>query len=255
MKNALIADYDQVDRDIVAIGTDYPVQHHLPAHQHRRAQLLYGVTGVMQVSTPVGQWVVPPQRAVWLPPGMVHEVSMSGVNTRSLYVAPAAVTAPAFATCRVLAVTPLLRQLLLAAVEMPLWYDLAGRDGALAQLLLWEIAQMVTLPLHVPLPAVDGSLLRWCQSFMQAPNLKCSPQQVAAELCVSVRTLGRLFDHQLGMSFASWRERVCVVVALARLAEGVAVTTIALDLGYGSSAAFTTMFKRVLGQVPSSFVG
>lgn len=255
MRNVLIADHDHVDRAIVAIGTDYPPQHILPEHRHRRAQLLYGVTGVMQVRTPVGQWVVPPQRAVWLPPDMAHEVRMSGVSTRSLYVAPEAVSGPEFATCRVLAVSPLLRQLLVEAVDMPVLYDLEGRDGALMRLLLWEVAQMATLPFHVPLPPEEGPLLHWCQAFMQAPSLKHSPEQAAAELHLSVRTLGRLFQTQLGLSFASWRERACVVTALARLAQGVAVTTIAVDLGYGSSAAFTAMFKRVLGQVPSAFLG
>ncbi len=255
MRNARIADHDETDRAIVAIGTDYPPVHVLPAHQHRRAQLLYGVTGVMQVLTPVGQWVVPPQQAVWLPSGMVHEVRMQGVSTRSLYVAPEAVVAPWFQHCRVLAVSPLLRQLLVEAVDLPRLYDEAGRDGALMALLLLELAQMPTLPLHLPLPATQGLLLRWCQAFAQAPSVAVGPEQAAAALHMSVRTLGRLFQAELGLSFAHWRERACVVAALARLAEGVAVTRIAMDLGYGSSAAFTTMFKRVVGQVPSAWRG
>lgn len=255
MRNARIADHDATDRAIVAIGTDYPPVHVLPAHQHRRAQLLYGVTGVMQVLTPVGQWVVPPQQAVWLPPGMMHEVRMKGVSTRSLYVSPEAVTASVCQHCRVLAVSPLLRQLLVEAVNLPRLYDEGGRDGALMALLLLELAQMPTLPLHLPLPATEGLLLAWCQAFVQAPNVRVSPQQAAQDLHMSVRTLGRLFQAELGLSFAHWRERACVVAALAQLAEGVAVTRIAMDLGYGSSAAFTTMFKRVVGQVPSAWRG
>jgi len=42
-----------------------------------------------------------------------------------------------------------------------------------------------------------------------------------------------------------------VVQALARLAAGEAVTRIALDFGYDSPAAFSTMFRRILGQAPS----
>lgn len=68
MRNTSIDRLDHTPRAVVAIGTDYPHGHLLPNHTHRRAQLLYGATGVMQVSTTNGRWVVPPQRAVWIPP-------------------------------------------------------------------------------------------------------------------------------------------------------------------------------------------
>jgi hypothetical protein len=69
MRNVSIDLLDDTPRPVVAIGTDYSHGHLLPRHTHRRAQLLYGATGVMQVSTHDGNWVVPPQRAVWIPPG------------------------------------------------------------------------------------------------------------------------------------------------------------------------------------------
>lgn len=68
---------------------------------------------------------------------------------------------------------------------------------------------------------------------------------------VCLRTFNRLFRQQTGLSFSQWRQRGCVVLALARLAAGEAVTRIALDFGYESPAAFSTMFRRVLGQAPS----
>ena len=63
MRNTSIDLLDAIPRTVVAIGTDYPPGHLLPSHHHRRAQLLYGATGMMQVSTEDGNWVVPPQRA------------------------------------------------------------------------------------------------------------------------------------------------------------------------------------------------
>ena len=63
----------------------------------------------------------------------------------------------------------------------------------------------------------------------------------------------RLFRRETGMSFADWRQQACLSVALPRLAEGVAVTAVALDLGYDSPASFSTMFKRVLGVSPSRY--
>ena len=251
MRNTSIDLLDATPRAIVAIGTDYPHGHLLPLHHHRRAQLLYGATGVMQVSTAEGNWVVPPQRAVWIPPGVAHEVLMVGVSTRSLYIEPAAVTAMD-AHCQVISVSPLMRQLLMEAVELAPDYDEAGRDGALINLLLHELLRSAHLPLHLPLPK-DPRLLGLCQAFLKHPDAHASPAQWAAQLPVSLRSFNRLFSRQTTLSFSQWRQRACVMSALPRLAEGHSVTRIALDLGYDSPAAFSTMFRRVLGQAPSAW--
>ena len=248
MRNVSINLVDDTPRTVVAIGTDYSYGYLLPRHTHRRAQLLYGATGVMQVSTHDGNWVVPPQRAVWIPPGVAHEVLMLGVSTRSVYIEPGAVDLGE--CCQVINVSPLMRHLLMEAVELPLTYDVAGRDGVLIDLLLHELQRSAPLPLHIPLPS-DGRLLELCQTFLHQPNAHQSPQQWADQLHISLRTFNRLFRQQTGLSFSQWRQRACVVLALARLAAGEAVTRIALDFGYDSPAAFSTMFRRLLGQAPS----
>lgn len=252
MLNARIDDYDHVPRPVVAIGTDYPKGYRLPRHAHRRAQLLYGATGVMHVVTRDGNWIVPPQRAVWIPPGMEHEVTMLGVSTRSLYIEPGAVPGPGDA-CQVMGVSALMRQLLIGAVEMPAHYDPQGRDGALVTLLLHEVARMTALPLHIPLPR-DARLAALCHAFLRQPDTHDSPQRWALALHMSIRTFSRFFREQTGMAFSAWRQRACVVLALSRLAAGDAVTRIALDYGYESPAAFSTMFRRVLGHAPTEYL-
>lgn len=252
MRNTSIDLLDATPRAVVAIGSDYAHGQVLPSHRHRRAQLLYGATGVMQVSTADGNWVVPPQRAVWIPPGVAHEVLMLGVSTRSLYIEPAAVTAMD-ARCQVISVSPLMRQLLMEAVELALDYDEVGRDGALIDLLLHELLRSAHLPLHLPLPQ-DPRLLGLCQAFLKRPDAHVSPVQWAAQLHISLRSFNRLFSQQTGLSFSRWRQQACVMSALSRLAIGSSVTRIALDLGYDSPAAFSTMFRRVLGHAPSAWL-
>lgn len=251
MRNVSIDLLDHTPRPVVAIGTDYSHGHLLPRHTHRRAQLLYGAAGVMQVSTHDGSWVVPPQRAVWIPPGVAHEVLMLGVSTRSVYIEPAVVDLGD--RCQVISVSPLMRHLLMEAVEIPLEYDERGRDGTLIGLLLHELARSAHLPLHIPLP-VDARLLALCQGFVLRPDAHQSPQQWADQLHISLRTFNRLFRQQTGLSFSQWRQRACVVLALARLVVGEPVTRIALDFGYDSPAAFSTMFRRVLGQAPTTWL-
>lgn len=252
MHNTSIALLDATPRDVIAIATQYDYGFCLARHSHRRAQLLYGACGVMHVATSMGAWVVPPQRAVWIPPQVPHEVVFLGVNTRSLYVEPQA-SPVSRQTCQVIEVGPLMRQLLLEAVDLPLEYEVDERDGVLMSLLLHEVGRAAELPLHIPLPTHER-LLECCNAFLRQPQLHSSVQQWADALFVSVRTFNRLFREQTGLSFGQWRQRACVVQALSRLADGASVTRIALDMGYDSPAAFATMFKRVLGRAPSAFL-
>lgn len=251
MRNISIDTLDSTPRPVVAIGNDYADGYLLRRHHHRRAQLLYGSTGVMKVSTEQGDWVVPPQQAVWIPPGLAHEVLMLGVSTRSLYIEPTAVPLSRD-DCEVIGVSPLLRQLLIEAVEMPLVYDPQGRDGVLISLVLLEIEQARALPLHIPLPD-EPRLLARCQGFLQRPDIHQSPLDWARDLFVSERSFSRLFREQTQMSFGQWRQQACVVLALSRLSAGESVTGIAMDLGYESPAAFSTMFRRLVGCAPSHY--
>nr|WP_314580624.1 helix-turn-helix transcriptional regulator [uncultured Pseudomonas sp.] len=251
MRNISIDALDSTPRPVIAIGNDYPDGYLLRRHRHRRAQLLYGSTGVMKVATTQGDWVVPPQQAVWIAPHIEHEVLMLGVSTRSLYIEPSA--APlSRSTCEVIGVSPLLRQLLIEAVEMPLIYAEQGRDGVLMTLALLEIGQARELPLQIPLPEEPRLLVR-CQAFLQTPDIHQSPQAWARDLFVSERSFSRLFREQTQMSFGQWRQRACVVLALSRLSSGHSITRIALDLGYESPAAFSTMFRRLIGCSPSHY--
>ena len=251
MRNVPLDEVDAVDRAVLAIGTDYPENHLLEFHRHRRAQLLYAANGVMRVETEAATWTVPTQRAVLIPSDVDHEVLMEGVSTRSLYLEPSAV--PWFpARCQVVDVSPLLRALLLAAVDLPARYDRHGRDGALVDLILHEIRSLTPLPLDLPMPARDD-VRGLCQAFALAPSIEQAPAQWAADLNVSTRTFNRLFRAQTGLTFQQWRQRACVLHAIRLLSMGASVTHTAGALGYDTPAAFSAMFAQQVGSPPKSF--
>jgi AraC-like DNA-binding protein len=206
----------------------------------------------MHVFTKAGNWIVPPQRAVWIPPKQEHKVKMMGVTTRSVYIEPNNSPVGNDA-CQVCQVSSLLRELLMEAVDIPDYYDERGRDGALVELLFEEIARAPVLPFHIPLPA-DRRLGKNCQRFLDVPDIHEEAQLWAESMHVSQRTFSRLFRAETGMSFLEWKQQACVVLALAMLSDGVPVTSIASEFGYEGASAFSTMFKRVLGQPPSDFL-
>ncbi|WEO93546.1 helix-turn-helix transcriptional regulator [Streptomyces sp. FXJ1.172] len=250
MKHVSLADYDHVDRAVLPIGTDYPTGRLLDWHEHRRAQFLHGATGVMVVDTPGGTWTVPPERAVLIPAATRHRVRMDGVSTRSLYIEPGAV--PWWpATCMVVDVPPLLRELLLAAVEFEADYSLSGRDGCLVALLLHEIAARAPLPFHVAIPATPD-LAELCRAYLAAPDAGVTNADWAARTAMSERAFTRRFRAQTGESPAVWRTRARLLAAVPLLRTA-SVTEVSGRLGYASPAALTAAFTRAFGMPPSRF--
>ncbi|WP_448123383.1 AraC family transcriptional regulator [Stenotrophomonas riyadhensis] len=254
MRNSLLDPYEDLPRDVVVTSNDYAASSTFPRHAHRRGQFAFAARGTISVTTPQGRWLVPPQRACWVPAGLVHEMTMRGpvtmLNVFLSIEAAAAVAMPA--QCHVYAVSPLLRQLLEGAVDLPALYDEDGRAGKLMQLLVAEIASMPMLSLHAPLPA-DARLARVCRALFDAPSLAIGLDGVAADAGMSRRTFTRTFRADTGVSFAEWRQQVCLLAAIERLGQGQAVTRVALDLGYASPSAFSAAFQRELGCSPSRY--
>lgn len=241
-------------RPVVARGNEYPSSLELATHRHRRGQLLYASTGTVAVTTPDGAWLAPSERAVWIPAETPHSVRMIGtVSTRSVYIEHD-IAEPLGEVCRVVAVSPLLRALLVAAVDIPHEYDLDGRDGMLMSLLVAEVGRAATIPLALPLPT-DPALATRCARFLEHPRMTDTIDDWADELDTHRRSFTRLFRRETGMSFAQWRQQACLLAALPRLGAGEPVTAVALDLGYESPTSFSTMFRRALGKPPSHYRG
>lgn len=233
-------------RDYVA-GTVIALHHHPDRHQ-----LVYAASGVLVVQAGSGRWVVPSTRAIWMPMGMGHKVSCIGaVSMRSVYLLPDAIAQPP-ATASTVSVTPLLAALIRAAVEVPQPYLRDSRDGRLMQLIIDELQTLPILPLHLPQPR-DPRLKAIAQRLERAPDDPSTLQDWAQRLAVDVKTIQRLCARELGMTFGQWRQQARLLRALERLAHGDKIIDVALSLGYASPSAFTVMFKKRFGQLPSQF--
>lgn len=246
-------DYQDVPRPIAGLADEYAPGWVDPFHSHKRAQLLYASAGVTSVTTELASFVVPPQRAVWIPSGVAHEVHCRGnVSVRTLYIDPQ-VRSDLPTTCQVLEISSLLRELILAAVTVPIEYDIAGRDGRVMQLILDEIVAAPVIALHVPMPQ-NPRLLRICRSILENPAHTDTLDDWARVAGMGRRTFTRTFLRETQTTFAAWRQHVRLMEALSRLASGHPVTTVALDVGYNSPSAFTAMFRRAFGVAPSKYL-
>jgi AraC-like DNA-binding protein len=246
-------------------------------HRHAWAQVAYSARGVLRVSAELHTYIVPPSRAVWIPPGVEHVVTVvedAELRTLYLHLAPgqdgpaslaagpaardrplprAELPAACWDRCRVLEVSPLLRELVeqLGAAPSGSPTD-SERLRLCAALVQDELRRARTVALGVSLPS-DKRLRALCEAVLDDPARHATLQGWAHEAGASIRTVARLFQHELGTTFAEWRQQVLLAKALSMAARKRPMGHIASELGYASASAFSAMVRRSVGMPPSRF--
>jgi len=236
-------------------------------HNHPWAQVAISISGVARITAGDHTYLVPAWRAVWIPPGVEHVVSvLEQAELRTLYIhqeperpgpGVARGDSAAWRSCRVLEVSSLLRELVLQMdVTMdgasPLPAAALEREARLGELALDELRRAAPVRLGIELPR-DKRLRALCEAVLHNPSRHASLEGWARETAASPRTVARLFRQQLDTSFGPWRQQVLLAHALRLAAQGRPMALIAADLGYASASAFSAMVRRAVGQPPSRF--
>ena len=238
-------------------------------HHHAFAQIALSATGVVRMTMADGSFIVPPSRALWIPPGVEHAVTVvEDAELLTLYLhqprdrfgpqVPRALDAP-WRECRVLEVSELLRAVALEldtradAPGVSLGADEMRREGQLSALLFDELRRARPVPLGIDLPR-DKRLRALCEAVLDDPTRHASLQGWARDAGASPRTVARLFRSELRTSFMQWRQRVLLARAVTLAARKLPMASIAAELGYASASAFSAMVRRSVGAPPSRFL-
>lgn len=245
-------DYQQTPHPFAAMARDITDRTSIPWHQHRRGQLVYVNRGAYIVQTSEGTWLAPPQRALWIPPEILHKSRTSGtVHLRTIYIESSA--APGLPdTCAVVPVSHFLQALILEAVKLPNDYDPDGRGGKIMALLLDEIHPETSPSLHLPIPE-EPRLSNICQALIDDPSLDFTLGEWGQQVGASKRTLARLFQSKTGMTFGRWRQQARLLKAVDLLASDMPVARIAEQVGYHNPSAFSKMFRESMGVPPTQY--
>lgn len=232
-----------------------PADSNFEPHRHAWSQVAYCATGIVQVTAATPDevtYIVPPSRAVWIAPGARHAIHvLEAAEFRTLYI-HASATPAGWKGCRMLVISPLLRELI-QALDAPLN---PAREAMLAALVLEELTHADVQALGVPLPhpqTGDKRLRALCEAVLRAPSERATLGEWAADIGASERTVARLFRDELGLSYQQWRQQAILAHALPLLARGTPVSQVAAASGYASDSAFSAMFKGAMGQPPSHF--
>lgn len=243
---------DRATAPIVGVTDEFTPERSLGYHSHRKGQLLYATDGVMRLHAPEGVWVLPPQRALWIPPGVEHGFSCRRrTYVLALWVQPGRIRFDGD-RCRVVDAHPLLRELIRRMVTFDWSYAPGSAADRLAQVLIDELTELEAAALDLPMPH-DERALRVCQRLQQQPDDSATLPTHARAVGMSARTLARVFASETGLSFGAWRQRLRMQLAVERLAEGAAVTTVAFELGYATVNGFIDAFRGQFGVTPGRY--
>ncbi|EPO1083710.1 AraC family transcriptional regulator [Cronobacter dublinensis] len=225
-----------------------------PPHYHLEGQLLYASSGVLLVEAAGRRWVIPPQRALWLPPLTKHSYRLlSHTELRAVYLSGSLI-----AECRqfarndrvhVIDVVPLVKELI-AGLFINDYHSLTKRKMAL--LLLEIIGEAPSVPAELPVPQ-DERLLRAAEELMLSHRWETSLTDMADIANMSERSFSRLFLRDTGFSFRTWKQRARIYASLDLLSDNVPVKQIAWQLGFSSPAAYSAAFRAVMGVAPGNF--
>ena len=243
---------DQASARIVGIAERYR-ESDVASHTHARAQIMYAVSGAMKVFTEMGSWVLPPNRALWVPPGLAHGQRMRGtVELRTLYVAPGMRGMPKWTTCAVLDVPPLLRELIVALVSADWHYGRDTAEARLGRVLLDRLLTVAQQSVYLPEPR-DVRARRFSAHMHAHVNDRRPLAAIAREAGLSARTIERLFRLETGMSVGAWTQQLRLVLALEKLAAGQSVGDAAFEVGYSNPSSFIAVFRTAFGVTPSRY--
>jgi AraC-like DNA-binding protein len=251
------------NRPATADGVHLVARHYkkgvrLDTHMHREAQLIYAAKGTMQVTTPKGRWLVPPDRAVWVPARLEHSVDvLADIEMRTLYFDLAWLAredrSDSLDAEFVVRVSQLLQQAILALFD---GRNNPDRTELLVRLTMLELHHAEDSTTFIPLPQ-EPRCRRAADIVLGDPTGSHEIEMLAREVGTSARTLSRLFSSETQLSFKSWCQRARIAAAIEKLSmdANVSVKQLASDLGYASFPAFSHAFRQVTGKTPTKFAG
>lgn len=246
--------YDPDSRHDAAVAFHVRVvadEQRIPQHQHRKGQLILALHGAITCEVENAMWMVPPQFAVWIPGQLAHSNRATpSARLCFLFIEPGAVSLPD--RCCTLKISPLVRELILTLAERGPEQQ-GPATQRLVSVLFDELPRQPQEQLQLPV-SMHPKIRQMSDTMADSPAEWQTLRQWAQHFAMSERNLARLVVSETGLSFRRWRHQLQLIVALQWLISGQSVQQVAQGLGFDSTTAFITMFKKGLGQTPARYI-
>lgn len=247
-----VFDPDATDRPAVSRNLDFAdYAAEVPAHVHRKGQMILALHGAVTCTADNQLWIVPPNCGIWIPGGTMHSArAIPNARLSYLFVEPGVARLPDH--CCALSVTPMIRAMIDRLTLEGDSYPPDGHPARLARVLLDELAEMPHERFNLPVSS-NPKIRTIADALTTNPSDRSTQGEWARRVAMSERSLSRLMIRETGLTFGRWRQQLHLVIALRQLAGGASVQGVAAELGYESVNAFITMFQKAMGSTPARF--
>jgi AraC-like DNA-binding protein len=224
-------------------------------HFHDVHEIEYACRGVVEVKTQAGHYLLPPHQAAWIPAGLQHQTTLpADGRTLAVLFEPRLVPA-AGDRVRIIAVSALLREMMLHSVRWPISRTGSGVEAdSFFQALGHVVADALEDERPLNLPVSADPVVTAATDYTRAHLDRVAVSDVTRAAGVSERTLRRIFNTHLGMSWRSYLLRARVLRSMALLSQpDRSVLEVSIAVGFDDVGAFARSFARHCGETPSAY--
>lgn len=224
-------------------------------HSHEVHQIEYAIGGVVDVETASAHYLLPPQQAAWIPLGLEHQATMNPDVKTVAVMFDSRLIPDGGDRARIIAVSPLIREMMIYALRWPI--DRPDGD-AVSDGFFRTLAHLVSEALDheapLSLPTSENPIVAAAMEYTKENLDSVTADDVSRAVSVSDRTLRRLFQDTLGLSWRTYLLHARMLRAMALLATpGQSVQVTATAVGFDSLSSFTRAFTQFCGETPSTY--
>ena len=247
-------EYQNIQSNIGAMPKEFVKGYFNSPHYHERAQLVYGISGIMEVYVNEQVWILSPKTALFIPGNTLHSMqAITDISLRTLYIKKEISNDIIKGNVKLLKVGNFLKELIERATLIPINYDMNSVDGKVMDIIIHELKIAEEIRYSIPTPTVERLIKIENMITNNHLLLKEKIGYWSDYFYMSSKTLNRLILKDLGITFIVWKQYLAVKISLIEMSENKNLTNIAYDLGYQSPSNFCRMFKNITGQNPGVF--
>jgi AraC-like DNA-binding protein/quercetin dioxygenase-like cupin family protein len=257
MIKLLDTNVDAVDRLSTSLHLELG-QFETPWHDHRqRHQLLYPTGGVLHLLTEQARLLLPAKHGALIPAGILHRLESNSplMMLRTIYFRTQPDDPIEFGKLQTFPVDKLGQEMIAYTAR---WKEPDAESELELQMtdtLRLLVRQWCRTKLPLRLPATRHQRLNQVIDYIHADLGQRLPlSELAGRFGFSIRTLIRLFNLELGMTFGQYKKMARMIRATELLSENqLTVTEVMFKVGYESQSSFSRSFKVLLGVTPGEF--
>ena len=228
-------------------------------HSHEVHQIEYAIGGVVEVETASAHYLLPPQQAAWIPAGLEHQATMNPDVRTVAVMFDRALLSDGGDRARILAVSPLIREMMIYALRWPIdRAEGSAQEKAVSDAFFRTLANLVAEALDheapLSLPTSENPIVAAAMAYTKEHLDSVTAAEVGRAVSVSERTLRRLFQATLGLSWRTYLLHARMLRAMALLAgPGQSVQETSSAVGFDSLSSFTRAFTQFCGETPTTY--